>query len=201
VVSIAAGASHSLAIHQDGSAYAWGNGGDGQLCDFGYGSGSFSPIISQMPNIVRGVSAAAGANHTMVLDANGTVWACGDNAYGQLGNGTTADSSEPVTVAILADALRIAAGGHTSMALRTDGTVYTWGRNDFGQLGDGTMTNRTTITSVPGFSNAAAIAVGTWHTLAAKTNASAYVWGRNHSGQVGDGTLTNRLSPTMSLLP
>jgi alpha-tubulin suppressor-like RCC1 family protein len=200
-VSIAAGANHSLAVHQDGSAYAWGNGEDGQLCDYASGSGYFSPIISQIAGIVGSVSVAAGTSHSLLLDVHGTAWACGDNLYGQLGNGSTTDSSQPVIVANLSNAARIAAGGNTSAALNTSGAMYAWGRNDYGQLGDGTTLNRTTIYQIPGVSGVAALAIGTSHTMTAKTNGSAYSWGRNHSGQIGDGSLTNRPSPTAALLP
>jgi alpha-tubulin suppressor-like RCC1 family protein len=200
-VAIGAGASHSLAIHQNGTAYTWGSGEDGQLCDFGSGSGHISSVITQIPGITKGVGVAAGAKHSLLLEANGNTWACGDNQYGQLGNGSTTDSSSPVLVANLTNAVRIVAGGGTSAALSTGGTVYTWGLNNHGQLGDGTQTSRTTVAPIPSFSGVAAVAVGASHAVAAKTDSSAYVWGCNDSGQIGDGTLANRLNPTAALLP
>ena len=41
---------------------------------------------------------AAGGYHSMVLKADGTVWATGDNRYGQLGDGTTNDKTSFVKV-------------------------------------------------------------------------------------------------------
>ena len=41
---------------------------------------------------------AAGGKHTLILKTNRTLWACGDNSYGQLGNGTTTSSSTPVLI-------------------------------------------------------------------------------------------------------
>ncbi|HCF88757.1 MAG TPA: hypothetical protein DER41_02250, partial [Firmicutes bacterium] len=40
----------------------------------------------------------AGLSHTVALKDDGTVWAWGYNAYGQLGDGTTSDRSAPVQV-------------------------------------------------------------------------------------------------------
>ena len=66
----------------------------------------------------------------MALRRDGTVWAWGNNLYGQLGDGTTTNCSTPVQVQGLTDVVAIAGGwfGHT-LALRRDGTVWAWGLN------------------------------------------------------------------------
>jgi len=203
VVAIAAGDNHSLAISQDGAAYTWGSGGNGQLCNSQSGLGHFKSVIAQVPGIVRGVGVAAGVGHSLFLEANGNTKACGDNVYGQLGNGSTTNSSVPVTVTNLDKAVRIVAGGNTSAALSTSGTVYTWGSNSHGQLGDGpaSPSYRSTIAQVPDFSNVVTLAVGTRHTITARTDDSAYSWGANDFGQIGDGHQQNRSSPTAAWLP
>src|SRR5262245_61994919 len=69
----------------------------------------------------------------------GTTWAWGANDSGQLGNGTTTDSTTPVPVSFTARIVAIAAGKGHSLALKADGTVWAWGRNSGGALGNGTF--------------------------------------------------------------
>ncbi len=76
------------------------------------------------------------------MKSDGTVWAWGDNAFGNLGNGTTTNSSVPVQVEGLANVKFIAGGRDHSLAIETNGTVWAWGWNEYGQVGDGTKTNR-----------------------------------------------------------
>jgi alpha-tubulin suppressor-like RCC1 family protein len=101
---------------------------------------------------------SAGEYHSCAVLQDGTAQCWGAAAFGQVGDGTTADSSSPVTVigpggyGTLTGIATVSAGGgnwpdgngtdnyeHTC-ALLTDGTVVTWGQNIYGQLGDGTTT-------------------------------------------------------------
>jgi alpha-tubulin suppressor-like RCC1 family protein len=83
VVAIAAGATTSLALRDDGTIRRWGNSLAGDVV---------------LPAGIRaiGASAASSGGHVEVLGTDGAVWGWGDNAYGQLGNGTRLASTEPV---------------------------------------------------------------------------------------------------------
>ena len=74
----------------------------------------------------------------MALASGGTLWACGANGYGQLGNGTTTYSRSLVQVGT--GFATVATGDYHTAAVKTDGTLWTWGFNRFGQLGNGTTT-------------------------------------------------------------
>ena len=71
----------------------------------------------------------------------------GDNNVGQLGNGTTVNSTTPAGI-VLSNAMLVVAGTYHSCAVLLGGTVQCWGDNSSGELGDGTTTNALTPTTV-----------------------------------------------------
>jgi Alpha-tubulin suppressor and related RCC1 domain-containing proteins len=143
----------------------------------------------------RHMQVSAGYYHTLALKEDGTVWTWGYNGYGQLGDGTTTDSTVPSQVSGLTDVVSVAAGSHYSLAIKSDGTVWGWGNNNFGQLGDGSTTNRTTPVQVSGLTGVVSIAAGGYHSLAVKSDGTVRAWGYNSNGQLGDGTTTSRTTP------
>ncbi|QIK38854.1 hypothetical protein GWK36_13685 [Caldichromatium japonicum] len=91
---------------------------------------------------------AAGEKHSVAPHSDGTVYAWGDNTFGQLGTGQSGAglfSGLPVRVKGLTDVVAIAARANHTLALRADGTVWGWGQNEWGVLGDGTQ-NRSSPT-------------------------------------------------------
>ena len=138
---------------------------------------------------------AAGTAHTLLLKPDGTLYAWGSNAQGQVGDGTTTARWSPVPVAALTGVVAIAAGDSHSLALRVDGTAWAWGDNYYGQLGDGTSTDRLLPIQVPGLAGGAAVAAGGQHSLLTKSDGSAWSWGGNSYGQLGIGSTTNSLVP------
>jgi len=65
------------------------------------------------------------------------VWVWGWNINGQLGNGTTTDSSVPVQAIGLNNVTDIASGNGHCLALESDGSVWGWGYNYYGEIGSG----------------------------------------------------------------
>lgn len=189
--SVAAGYQHSLALGTDGKVWAWGSNGFGQLGEPTVTTRRLIP--TQVANIADGVDLAAGLYHSLVLRADGTVWAWGANSYGQLGDGTTSTQVAPTQVAGPPGAVvAIAAGSYHSLALSADGTVWAWGSNTYGQLGDGTFTRSSVPVRVQGLSGVVAISAGYYHSLALRMDGSVWAWGENLNGQLGDGTTTRR---------
>lgn len=106
--------------------------------------------------------------------------AWGYNDRGQLGNGTRAESKEPVAAKKLDDVVAIAAGVRHSLALRGDGTVVAWGENERGQLGDGTRKMRNKPVAVRGLKgDVHAIAAGDNVSYALRSDGSVVGWGMN----------------------
>jgi alpha-tubulin suppressor-like RCC1 family protein len=122
VTRISAGNAHALALLTDGSVMAWGGNAFGQL-----GNPQANPPggnSSDVPVPVQGLSGtvtavAAGGQSSLALLKGGSVAAWGDNALGQLGNGSTADSTTPVTVTGLTGATAITGGSDYGAALVT----------------------------------------------------------------------------------
>ena len=116
------------------------------------------------------VGVAAGAYYSLALERDGTVWAWGQNNYGQLGNGNASSSNISVQVSGLTGVTAIAAGDYFGMALKSDGTVWVWGQNDYGQLGNGPGANSNVPVPVSGLTGAVvAIDAGRNHALAVIT--------------------------------
>ena len=84
----------------------------------------------------------AGGFHTCALLADSSIKCLGQDDHGQLGDGTTTNSSAPVAVTGISNAIGLALGDTHSCALLADGSVKCWGSNSHGQLGDGTATDR-----------------------------------------------------------
>ncbi|HQN77039.1 MAG TPA: hypothetical protein PLP45_01970 [Syntrophales bacterium] len=160
VTAFAGGFYHTLALKDDGTVYAWGKNGDGQLGD-NTTTNRLTPaqvVGAGGTGFLTGVTAlAAGASHTAALKGDGSVRAWGYNDHGQLGDATTTSRSTPVQVVgaggtgFLTDVIAIATGrGHT-VALKEDGSVWAWGGNDqYCQLGDNTSVDRETPVQVLG---------------------------------------------------
>jgi len=102
--------------------------------------------------------------------SDGHVTAWGNNPYGQLGNGTTTGSEEPVLVSDLSDVVQVTAGSKHALALKSDGTVWAWGANFSGELGDGSTFNRNTPVQVRDLTDVVAVSAGHGFSLALKAN-------------------------------
>jgi alpha-tubulin suppressor-like RCC1 family protein/phosphodiesterase/alkaline phosphatase D-like protein len=207
VIAIASGDAHSLAICDDGTLAAWGSNDYGQ---FGNNSTDSStlPVAVDRSGVLAGkrvVSVAAGFRHSVALCSDGTIAAWGFNGFGQLGNGSTADSRLPVIVAgtglpASAKTVAVESGVNFNLALMDDGSMIAWGINQNGNLGDGTTVNRPTPVTVDRSGALAgktitAISAGGYHCAALCSDGTLATWGYNYQGRLGDGTSDNRLTP------
>jgi len=175
--------------------------------------GTGFPTTSQLPIPIgldtNWIAIDGGAYYSVALKSDGSLWAWGNNIYGQLGDGTTDDSHVPVVTGDSdndgyadTDWKAVAVGHSYTMALKSDGTLWAWGWNICGQLGDGTTTERHSPVQVGTDTDWTAIAASNGiadaiHSVALKSNGTLWAWGCNGSGQVGDGTTTSTSSPLL----
>jgi len=190
VIAIAAGGinagSHVLALKADGTVWAWGKNGSGELAADRNYPALASP--EQVPGITDAIGVAAGSAFSFALLEDGSVMAWGANNVGQLGTGeTSAFIDSPVEVADIDDAIQIAGGLQHVVALHADGSVSTWGANAQDQLGTGGGTVwEPDVESVSDLEGVNAIAAGTYHSLVA-TDDGVWAWGWNLNAQLGGG--------------
>ena len=210
VTEVSAGTDHTCGI-LEGAAYCWGDNTNGEL-GRGNTTDATVPTAVVTTGVLSGktvtdISAAIdnGGNNGQqtCAVADGGVYCWGLNANGELGNGTTTQSTTPVQAGTITGATAVATGYMHSCALAS-GKVYCWGDNSRGQLGDGTTTQRPSPVLVAGVlagKTVTAIATGAAHTCAVAGGA-VYCWGSNVSGQLGintSGSGTNSSVPVAAL--
>lgn len=199
VVAIATSWSHACAVKADGSVTCWGANGSGQL---GNGSSGWEPsnqVPMEVPSVSGAADVAVTSRSSCALKTDGHVWCWGNNRYGQLGDGTFADSFVPVQVRNLAGVVALSGGAHYVCALRSGGAVSCWGDAKSGQLGDGTWSDsEPTPQPVSGLDDAVAIAAGSSHSCALRASGAAVCWGQQGlgGGRLGNGIVTYRVLPT-----
>lgn len=193
ITAIAAGYAHSLFVKSNGSLWAMGLNGNGQLGDGTYGQKNLpAQIVSSNVTAV-----AAGYFHSLFLKSNGSLWAMGANSNGQLGDSrfmtnTPYGTNQPELI-VSSNVTAIAAGLGHSLFVKSDGSLWAMGLNNCGQLGDGTTNNVNSPEQIVA-GGVIAIAAGGWHSLFLKSDGSLWAMGTNSFGQLGDGTFisTNR---------
>ena len=197
--AVSCGGDHTLALKKNGTLWAWGSNEGGQL---GLGTSDDGLVAHPTPTQVGGASDWAAVscgdnNYTVALKKDGSLWAWGSKAYGQLGLGHTNNKKTPTEVGSAHNWAAVSCGiGHT-LALKKNGTLWAWGRGDWGQLGLGyDNSNRNTPTQVGSAHDWTAVSCGGLHTLAIKKNGTLWAWGRNKSGELGLGDTDLRLTPT-----
>jgi len=134
--TISAGLAHTVGVRTDGTLWAWGANGDGQIA-LGTNLGSRVPIPISADN--TWVSASAGIGHTVALRSDGTLWGAGRNDAGQLAQASTNRVTTLRQIETNSTWCAVAAGERHTLALRSDGAIWAWGANSSGQLGNGTF--------------------------------------------------------------
>ena len=196
-VEVSAGGLFSLALDEEGNLWSAGANGVGQLGD---GTTVDKNTLVQITNSdgTKFTKISAGLTHSLAIDENGTLWTWGHNSKGQLGNGTTTNSSTPIKIGEGTKVIEISAGNECSFAIDETGKLYAWGANEQSKLGLGDEETKLTPVLIEGdtiFKKVEA-STGEGYTLAIDEAGNLYTWGANTYGQLGNGSFESKKVPT-----
>ena len=198
---------HTLFLADDGSLYACGFNGSGQL-GIGNTTNQSTPQLLSKSDWVKIYAMGVSGGFSAGIDTSGNLYTWGWNGRGQLGIGSTTTQSTPQLVnAFGGVAVSKFSGAHgwntafnteygTSMCLLSTGAVYTWGYNGSGGLGTGNTTQYSTPQHLSGLGtdNQDILMASAVYEVSyvIKDDHSIVASGYNGYGQLGDGTTTNK---------
>ncbi len=189
VRSVALGIQHTMAVKSDNTLWAAGDNTYGQLAiqktdDAQQDNGGETDSLSFRQVMTNVQSVACTAFGTLILKTDGTLWACGYNANGELGNGTYDNIFEPVK--ILSGVSSISCGEDFSAAIGSNGVLYAWGSNTYGQYGQEMNPYPTEIDK-----NVTNVSLGGGHMLYLQEDGTVQGIGNNEKGQLGNDSREN----------
>jgi len=206
VEMIDVGNDYTAAITTNGNLYMWGCNVCTRIGPWEWNEEmSFSAILLPKKVMANVKAVSLGGGHSAAITTDGSLYTWGYNNYGQLGDGTTEDSSTPVK--IMDNVRMVSLGTEHSAAITTDGSLYMWGLNNYGQLGNGLTENSSVPIKV--MDNVKMISLGNYHgggsysdltmrnhfSAAIATDGSLYMWGSNEFGQLGNSTTESSSVP------
>jgi len=200
LVEISAGGSasrsHTCARDSDGQLYCWGDNYFRQLGDGG-------TALSRVPVRADYVALAghtfstisAGGQHSCAVDSTGAPYCWGAGANGQLGNGATPLSSDPVAVATATSFRSASAGLGQTCGVTTANENYCWGNGTSGQLGNDLLVNQLTPVRTADFLSWSQVSSGGLFQCGIASG-QAYCSGSGDSGRLGNGSTAMVKVPT-----
>ena len=193
VISASKNSDSSFAIKTDGTLWAWGQNGRGQIGQNNDNVQYSSPV--QIPGTTW--SSISCGYSALATKTDGTLWAWGYNSNGELGHNNTTYYSSPRQIPgntwkSVDTSTRFGLTSGT-LATKTDGTLWAWGGNNYGLLGLNNRTKYSSPVQIPG-TTWNSISIGEYHSLAIKTDGTLWAWGSN-SGNLGQNNRTQYSSP------
>ncbi|CAF4157074.1 unnamed protein product [Rotaria sp. Silwood2] len=196
-VQIACGQYFSMCLTTTGRIVIWGSisgkitNDDGLFYNIPEHLGGF--------NDRRIIQIAAGYTHCLGLTDDGTVYAAGLNAHGQLGLGHTRDciSATPITCLRGSPIVYIACGAYHSVIVSKSGTVFACGLNSSGQLGLGDTDSRVWPSNIKALQQQKVTyaACGEKHSVVVTLDGGVFSFGSGIHGQLGHNSTNDELLP------
>ncbi len=185
---VSAGGQFSAALRSDGTIWECGRARLGELGNGGDTSYVYS--FSQTGTDTDWVDISCGVGHVLALKRDGTLWAWGNNANGELGLGDSINRKYPQQINTDNDWVFISASSYASYAIKKDGSIWGWGFNVFGNI-DSDRINRAVPEEMDNKYKWKKIEGGYSYTIALRQDGSLWGLGWNGAGQLGIGTTVN----------
>jgi alpha-tubulin suppressor-like RCC1 family protein len=200
VTSLYSGASHSLAISEEGACISWGKNNQGQ-CGHGNMTDHLFPMVIEYfqgkGDVISQV--AGGWEHTLASTRDGRIFSFGSGYKDSrraglppvLGHGGNEHQLLPCQIVSLSEEniVHIACGWDHSLAVSTEGLLYTWGAGTNGKLGHGDESDRAIPTCVEAVRGKMIVQAeaGCEHSAAVTSDGELLTWGHGDSGRLGHG--------------
>ncbi len=201
------GAAHWCLIKSDGALWCMGENDAGQV---GIGTTADTWTLTQVGSATDWQDISVGVQRGELIPGpdpfafarlahscgvrSGSGWCWGDNAFGQLGVGSTLDSAIPVEVGA-GDWLRIVTGQTHTCGITTDGAISCWGSNQFGQLGNGSTDASSIPVPVDDGGSYVDVVLGESHACGLRDDGTVWCWGSSSAGALGIGATLSSLVP------
>jgi alpha-tubulin suppressor-like RCC1 family protein len=182
VVNVALGYNHMMVLTKEGQVFVWGGNSDGRL---GTGEVSINNVLRptplSFPNDEHVTALFAGADHSLAITREGSLFVWGENAYYQLGLGDQDKRTSPTRLLLPGGAVATVAHGgiYHSMAGDSKGNIFFWG-----DCGGSFQTPKHIIQLE---SEVVQFSAGIFHSIALTKDGKVYAWGYNNTGQLGLG--------------
>ncbi|XP_021940725.1 RCC1-like G exchanging factor-like protein isoform X2 [Zootermopsis nevadensis] len=198
VINVAAGRAHLLVLTDKEGVFTLGNNAYGQcgrqIVEEEKYSGS--PIIYNIPHLngTKIKSIECGQDHSLFVNENGEVYACGCGADGQTGLGHFISEWQPCRV--LGDIegeniVKVSSTADCVLAINDKGEVFGWGNSEYSQLLHEEIQQINTaryLKKCQGLGKIIDVAAGGSFCIAVNDNGDVFVWGY---GILGKGPIVN----------